>query len=52
MKNRKAAIGLALFLVVTSVMTWLVYATLQRQVTGRNHRVRSRIHRRVRVARG
>ncbi|MFN8071693.1 MAG: MlaD family protein [Mycobacterium sp.] len=34
MKNRKAAIGLALFLVVTSVMTWLVYATLQRQVTG------------------
>jgi phospholipid/cholesterol/gamma-HCH transport system substrate-binding protein len=34
MRNRKAAIGLALFLVVTSVMTWLVYATLQRQVTG------------------
>jgi len=34
MKIRKQAIGLAIFLVVTSVMTWLVYATLQRQVTG------------------
>jgi phospholipid/cholesterol/gamma-HCH transport system substrate-binding protein len=34
MKIRKQAIGLAIFLVITSVMTWLVYATLQRQVTG------------------
>lgn len=34
MKIRKQAIGLAIFLVVTMVMTWLVYATLQRQVTG------------------
>ena len=34
-KQRKVAIGLAIFLVVTSVMTWLVYATLQRTVTGK-----------------
>ena len=34
MKIRKQAIGLAIFLVITTVMTWLVYATLQRQVTG------------------
>lgn len=34
MNIRKQAIGLAIFLVVTTVMTWLVYATLQRQVTG------------------
>ena len=34
MKIRKQAIGLAIFLVITMVMTWLVYATLQRQVTG------------------
>ena len=34
MKIRKQAIGLAIFMVVTLVMTWLVYATLQRQVTG------------------
>lgn len=34
MKIRKQAIGLTIFLVVTSLMTWLVYATLQRQVTG------------------
>jgi phospholipid/cholesterol/gamma-HCH transport system substrate-binding protein len=35
MSIRKPAIGLVIFLVVTSVMTWLVYATLQRQVTGK-----------------
>lgn len=34
MSIRKPAIGLAIFLVITTVMTWLVYATLQRQVTG------------------
>lgn len=33
-KLSKVAIGLAIFLVVTSIMTWLVYATLQRSVTG------------------
>lgn len=35
MKIGKIAFGLAVFMVVTSVMTWLVYATLQRQVTGK-----------------
>lgn len=34
MKIDKVLIGLVSFLVVTSLMTWLVYATLQRQVTG------------------
>lgn len=34
MKIDRVLIGLVTFLVVTSVMTWLVYATLQRQVTG------------------
>jgi phospholipid/cholesterol/gamma-HCH transport system substrate-binding protein len=34
-KQRKAALGLFIFLLVTSVMTWLVYATLQRTVTGK-----------------
>ena len=33
-KLSKVATGLAIFLVVTAVMTWLVYATLQRSVTG------------------
>jgi phospholipid/cholesterol/gamma-HCH transport system substrate-binding protein len=33
-KLSKIAIGLTAFLVVTAVMTWLVYATLQRSVTG------------------
>ena len=51
MNIRKQAIGLAIFLVVTTVMTWLVYATLQRQVTGRDHRIRGGVHRRVRPAR-
>lgn len=34
MKQRKVVLGLALFLVVTTAMTWLVYSTLQRQVGG------------------
>ena len=34
MKIGKQAVGLAIFLVITMVMTWLVYETLQRQVTG------------------
>ena len=34
MKIDKVLVGLVTFLVVTSLMTWLVYATLQRQVTG------------------
>lgn len=34
-KQRKVALGLLIFLVVTSTMTWLVYATLQRTVTGK-----------------
>lgn len=34
MRQNKVLLGLIAFLVVTSVMTWLVYATLQRQVTG------------------
>ena len=33
-KLSKVASGLVVFLVVTSIMTWLVYATLQRSVTG------------------
>ena len=34
MKLRKIAIGLIAFLLVTSVMTWLVYSTLEREVSG------------------
>ena len=34
MKLRKLVIGLVSFLVITSIMTWLVYSTLQRSVTG------------------
>lgn len=34
MRSRKMLIGLITFLVVTSVMTWLVYSTLQREVSG------------------
>ena len=34
-KLRKVLLGLVAFLVATSVMTWLVYSTLQRQVGGR-----------------
>jgi len=34
MKMRKVATGLAIFLLVTSVMTWLVYSTLEREVSG------------------
>ena len=34
MKVNKILFGLVAFLMVTSVMTWLVYATLERQVTG------------------
>ncbi|MCW1956977.1 MAG: MCE family protein [Mycobacterium sp.] len=33
-KLSKVATGLTVFLVVTAIMTWLVYATLQRSVTG------------------
>ena len=33
-KQRKVSIGLLIFLLVTSTMTWLVYATLKRTVTG------------------
>lgn len=33
-KLSKVAFGLTAFLVVTAIMTWLVYATLQRSVTG------------------
>lgn len=33
-KLSKVATGLTAFLVVTAIMTWLVYATLQRSVTG------------------
>lgn len=35
MKMRKVAIGLAAFLVITAVMSYLVYATLERSVTGK-----------------
>lgn len=34
MKQRKVVIGLAVFLVATTAMTWLVYSTLQRRVGG------------------
>lgn len=34
MKMRKLVLGLVSFLVVTSLMTWLVYSTLQRSVSG------------------
>ena len=34
MKMRKVATGLAVFLLVTSVMTWLVHSTLEREVSG------------------
>lgn len=34
MKIRKVLIGLSLFMVVTTAMTWLVYSTLQREVSG------------------
>ena len=34
-KQRKVALGLLVFLLVTATMTWLVYATLQRTVTGK-----------------
>ena len=34
MKLRKIALGLIAFLTVTSVMTWLVYSTLEREVSG------------------
>ena len=34
MKLRKVLLGLISFLTVTSVMTWLVYSTLQREVSG------------------
>jgi phospholipid/cholesterol/gamma-HCH transport system substrate-binding protein len=34
-QQRKIAIGLLVFLLVTSTMTWLVYATLERTVTGK-----------------
>ncbi len=37
-KLSKVAFGLVAFLVVTAVMTWLVYATLQRSVTGETTR--------------
>ncbi|WP_283613835.1 MlaD family protein, partial [Mycolicibacterium poriferae] len=35
MKIRGAAIGLSLFMVVAVTVTWLVYATLRRDVAGR-----------------
>ena len=34
MKIRKVLIGLSMFMVVTTAMTWLVYSTLQREVSG------------------
>lgn len=34
MKMRKITIGLVTFLVVTSVMSWLVFSTLEREVSG------------------
>lgn len=37
-KLSKIAFGLTAFLVVTAIMTWLVYATLQRSVTGETTR--------------
>ena len=37
-KLSKVALGLVAFLLVTSVATWLVYATLQRSVTGETTR--------------
>ncbi len=35
MRYRGAFIGLALFMVVATVLTWLVYVTLRRDVAGR-----------------
>ncbi len=37
-KLSKIAFGLTAFLMVTAIMTWLVYATLQRSVTGETSR--------------
>ena len=34
MKLRRVLIGLVAFLVMTALMTWLVYNTLQREVSG------------------
>jgi phospholipid/cholesterol/gamma-HCH transport system substrate-binding protein len=34
MQSRRVLIGLSLFMIVTTAMTWLVYSTLQREVSG------------------
>lgn len=47
---RGPLIGLAVFLVIATALTWLVYVTLRRDVKGATVSLRSDVHRCLRAA--